>query len=67
MKNNLIYQHKSCLRFAEYTAVGVACTKWGVETKKHSTTHKLDVTNTVMEMYVISNCSDFLGWKSLFI
>lgn len=60
-------KHEIRLRFVKYTAAGVASTKWGVETKKYGTTHELDVTNTVMEIYVISNCSDFLGWKSLFI
>lgn len=57
-------KHEIRLRFVKYTAAG---TKWGVETKKYSTTRELDVTNMVMEIYVISNCSDFLGWKSLFI
>lgn len=60
-------KHEIRLRFVKYTAADVACTKWGVETKKYSTTHELDITNTVMEIYVISKCSDFLGWKSLFI
>lgn len=60
-------KHKIRLRSVKYTAAGLACSKWGVETKKYSATHELDVTDTVMEIYVISNCSDLLGWKSLFI
>lgn len=46
-------KHKIRLRSVKYTVAGLACSKWGVETKKYSATHELDVTDTFMEIYVI--------------
>lgn len=52
-------KHKIHLRSLKYTAAGLACSKWSVETKKYRATHELDVTDKVMEIYVI--------WLEVFI
>ncbi len=52
-------KHEIRLRSVKYTAAGLACSKWGVETKKYSTTHELDITDKVVEIYVI--------WLEVFI